>query len=80
MRYAEVSVNSPAAQRRTFSYSIPPELTVQEGQAVWIPFGDRLLQGMVMELTEYPAVEETRDIVGVIDPALDKPLLPFPSI
>ncbi|UCC18086.1 MAG: primosomal protein N' [Dehalococcoidales bacterium] len=68
MRYAEISVNSPAAQRRTFSYSIPPNLSIQTGQAVWIPFGDRLLQGVVMELTEYPAVEETRDILDVIDP------------
>lgn len=68
MRYAEVSVNSPAAQRRTFSYSIPPDLNIQAGQAVWIPFGERLLQGVVMELTEYPAVEETRDILDIIEP------------
>ncbi|HEY94992.1 MAG TPA: primosomal protein N' [Dehalococcoidia bacterium] len=72
MRYAEVSVNSPAAQRRTFSYSIPSDLNIRAGQAVWIPFGERLLQGVVMELTEYPAVEETREILGVIesDPVL----------
>ncbi|UCD10315.1 MAG: primosomal protein N' [Dehalococcoidales bacterium] len=68
MRYAEVSVNSPAAQRRTFSYSIPPDLNIRAGHAVWIPFGERLLQGVVMELTEYPAVEETRDVLGVMDP------------
>ncbi len=68
MRYAEVSVNSPAAQRRTFSYSIPSNLNIQKGQAVWIPFGERLLQGVVMELTDFPAVEETRDILGVIEP------------
>ncbi len=68
MRYAEVSVNSPAAQRRTFSYSIPPDLQVRTGQAVWVPFGERLLQGVVMELTVYPAVEETRDILDVIEP------------
>jgi primosomal protein N' (replication factor Y) len=68
MRYAEVSVNSPAAQRRTFSYSIPPDLQIKAGQAVWIPFGERLLQGIVMELTDYPAVEETRDILDIIEP------------
>ncbi|MFC2069964.1 primosomal protein N' [Chloroflexota bacterium] len=68
MRYAEVSVNSPAAQRRTFSYSIPSGLSIGIGQAVWVPFGDRLLQGIVLELTDYPAVEETRDIIGVIEP------------
>ena len=68
MRYAEVSVNSPAAQRRTFSYSIPLDLQIKAGQAVWIPFGERLLQGIVMELTDYPAVEETRDILDIIEP------------
>ena len=68
MTYAEVSVNSPVAQRRTFSYGVPPGLTVEVGQAVRVPFGDKVLQGVVLELTDYPAVEETRDIAGVIEP------------
>jgi len=68
MRYAEVSVNSPIAQRRTFSYTILPNLTINIGQAVWVPFGDKLLQGIVLELSDYPAVEETREIAGIIDP------------
>jgi len=75
MRYAEVSVNSPAAQRRTFSYSIPSELNIKVGQAVWAPFGNKILQGIVLELTDYPAVEETRDIAGIIElhPILSPP-------
>jgi len=68
MRYAEVSVNSPIAQRQTFSYSLPPGLGIDIGQAVWVPFGDKLLQGVVLELSPHPAVEETKDIAGVIDP------------
>jgi primosomal protein N' (replication factor Y) len=68
MRYAEVSVNSPIAQRQTFSYSLPPGLGIAIGQAVWVPFGDKLLQGVVLELTGSPAVEETKDIAGVIEP------------
>jgi len=72
MRYAEVSVNSPVAQRRTFSYAIPPHLAIDVGQAVWVPFGDKLLQGIVLELTDYPAVEETKEIADVIEP---RPLL-----
>ncbi|MFC2067886.1 primosomal protein N', partial [Chloroflexota bacterium] len=68
MRYAEVSVNSPVAQRRTFSYEIPPGLSVNVGQAVWVPFGNRLLQGIVFELSSHPNVEETREIAGVIEP------------
>jgi primosomal protein N' (replication factor Y) len=67
MRYAEVSVNSPVAQCRTFSYSIPPALAIDVGQAVLVPFGDKLLQGIVLELSPSPAVEETKDIAGVIE-------------
>lgn len=70
MGYAEVAVNSPVAQRQAFSYSIPQGMEVVPGQAVWVPFGPRVLQGVVLELTVYPAVEETRDIVGPIEPAL----------
>ncbi len=67
MGYAEVSVNSPIAQRRTFSYAIPQGLDIDVGQAVWAPFGDKLLQGIVLELSRYPSVEETREIAGVIE-------------
>ena len=68
MGYAEVSVNSPVAQRKAFSYAIPSGLSIDVGQAVWVPFGDKLLQGIVLELTHYPSVEETREIAGVIEP------------
>ena len=67
MRYAEVSVNSPVAQRRTFSYAIPPGLSIDVGQAVWVPFGNKILQGIVLELSPYPAVEETKEIIEVIE-------------
>ena len=77
MGYAEVSVNSPIAQRRTFSYSIPPDLSIEAGQAVWVPFGNKVLQGIVLELTDYPAVEETKDIAGIIEP---HPMLSPPQI
>ncbi|GAJ08800.1 unnamed protein product, partial [marine sediment metagenome] len=68
MHYAEVSVNSPIAQRMAFSYAIPSGLNIEVGQAVWVPFGDKLLQGIVVELSRYPSVEETREIAGVIEP------------
>jgi primosomal protein N' (replication factor Y) len=66
MNYAEVAVNSPGAQRRSFCYAVPPDIMV--GHAVWVPFGPALLQGVVLELTEYPSVEDTREVVGLIDP------------
>ncbi|MGD1039675.1 MAG: primosomal protein N' [Dehalococcoidales bacterium] len=77
MKYAEVSVNAPAAQRQTFSYSIPSELTVDAGQAVYVPFGQKTVQGIVMELADVPAFEPTRDITGVIE---SEPLLSLRQI
>ena len=73
MAYAEVAVNSGFAGRQTFSYGIPPGMTVSPGQAVWAPFGDKLLQGIVIELTEVPSVEETRELAGI---AGERPCFP----
>ena len=50
MRYAEVAVDAPVAHSRTFSYSIPPRFVVEPGQLVWVPFGRRVAQGVVVEL------------------------------
>ena len=66
MKYAEVAVNSPAAQRRSFCYSVPPRLNIEIGQAVWVPFGPRRLQGIILSLSDTPSFEETREIEGVI--------------
>jgi primosomal protein N' (replication factor Y) len=66
MKYAEVAVNSPIAQRRSFCYSIPSHLKVDTGQAVWVPFGSKILQGIVLKLSEYPSVEVTKEIDGLI--------------
>jgi len=68
MKYAEVAVNAPAAQPRTFSYSIPPNLSLSVGHAVWVPFGPRLLQGVVLSISDQSQVSETRDIAEAIDP------------
>ena len=72
MSYAEIAVNSPVARRRTFTYSIPSSLNLAVGQAVWVPFGPRVVQGVVLQLTGDSPVEETRDIIGIID---SQPLL-----
>ncbi len=77
MRYAEVSVNSPAARLKTFSYAIPQGLSLKPGQAVWVPFGDKVLQGIIMELKPNPQVEAVREIIGPIEP---HPLLSPPQL
>jgi len=71
MNYAEVAVNSPGS-RSTFCYAIPPQLGISVGQAAWVPFGSRVIQGIVVELSDQPSVEATKEIAGVIT---DYPLL-----
>jgi primosomal protein N' (replication factor Y) len=72
MKYAEVAVNSPIAGPRSFCYSLPLHLNCTIGQAVWVPFGSRTLQGLIIELTDQPSVEDTREIIDLISP---EPLL-----
>ena len=69
MGYAEVAVDAPVAHSRTFSYSIPSRFYVEPGQLVWVPFGRRVVQGIVVELAATPQVEVTRDILQPIEPA-----------
>ncbi|MBT99258.1 MAG: primosomal protein N' [Dehalococcoidia bacterium] len=69
LRYAEVAVDAVMAPSRTFSYSIPPRFTVEPGQLVWVPFGRRVLQGLVVGLVEMPNVPETRDILQPVEPS-----------
>ncbi len=68
MKYAEVAVNAPVIGPRTFTYTIPAHCSVSPGCAVWVPFGPRVLQGVVFGLTDNSPVEMTREIIDVIDP------------
>lgn len=55
---------------RTFHYAIPPSLQgrVRVGHMVRVPFGPRVLQGIVVGLSESSPVAETRDIEALLDP------------
>ena len=74
MKYAGVAVNSPGS-RSTFCYAIPTGLNIDVGQAVWVPFGSRIVQGIVLQLSDEPAVEETKELAGIIADA--PPLSPI---
>ena len=69
MRYAEVAVDAPVSHSRTFSYSIPDNFSVEPGQLVWVPFGRRLIQGLVVQLSPTAQVETTRDILQPLEPS-----------
>ena len=71
-KYAEVAVDAPAGYNRTFTYSIPPELTISPGQLVQVPFGARVLSGVVFQLSDEPQVTEAREIANV---AYSRPVL-----
>jgi primosomal protein N' (replication factor Y) len=73
-RFADVAVNTGQAARMAFSYGIPEGMTAESGQAVFVPFGPRVLQGIVLRVTEErPAVEQVRAVAAIADvaPVLD---------
>ncbi len=72
MPFAAVAVNAAAPIKQTFTYSIPEGVDARVGHAVYVPFGTRTLQGVVMGLSEISAFPDTREIEALIDP---KPLL-----
>ena len=65
-RFADIAVNAPVGTRRLFSYEVPEGMAVQQGQAVRVPFGPRVVQGIVFELVDVPAVPEVRPIEAAI--------------
>jgi len=69
MSFASVAVNSPFAGRRSYTYSIPVTLQLAVGQAVWVPFGAKILQGIVVGLSEVSDVDAIKDIQSIIDEA-----------
>lgn len=73
--YAEVAVNSGAPHRDPFTYHVPPGLRVEVGSVVYVPFGIRRLQGVVLRLSETTEIEATRPISEVVDggPIFDAP-------
>ncbi len=66
--FAEVAVNTGQPARRGFTYAVPPGLDPRPGQAVFVPFGPRVLQGIVMARTGASPVAEVRAIAAVADP------------
>jgi len=70
----EASAEDADWLQRTFTYAIPEALRGQvlPGQLVWVPFGARQLQGLVVALAENSPVEQTRELLAIMaaEPAL----------
>ena len=72
-KFAEVVVNSGQPSRQPFTYAIPDGTVVALGQAVFVPFGTRVLQGVVLRLSDVSDLESVRELNAVADlePAID---------
>ena len=72
-QFAEVAVNTGQPSRTPFTYAVPADMSLSAGQAVFVPFGPRVLQGIVLRLTDESEIEQVRAINAVADaaPVLD---------
>ncbi|MBM4427906.1 MAG: primosomal protein N' [Chloroflexi bacterium] len=76
--YARIAVNVSAIHG-IFDYTSPPELAahIQAGCLVTVPFGNQIVQGIVIELTDSSDVPNLKPILDLLDPA---PLLTPPQL
>ena len=76
--FARLAVNVPTITS-LFDYSIPPELApqLQAGCLVTAPFGNQIVQGVVVELVDSPSVANPKSILDLLDPA---PVLTPPQL
>jgi len=66
--YADIAVDAPIPYSRTFCYSLPENCSAEIGQLVWVPFGSRTIQGIIVNLTDTSEVDHPRPIVSTIEP------------
>ncbi|MBL8097634.1 MAG: primosomal protein N' [Anaerolineales bacterium] len=76
--FARLAVNIPAISG-VFDYAIPNELVekIQAGCLVTAPFGNQMVQGIVIDLMDSPSVANPKLILDLLDP---NPLLTAPQI
>ena len=71
--FASVLVEIESLKEKTFTYSIPSNLknNISVGMRVIVPFGNRKINGIIIDLVNNSSFE-TKDIIKVLD---DKPIL-----
>src|SRR5512135_3132845 len=67
-RFADVAVNAGQPARTPFTYSVPDGLDVRPGQAVFVPFGPKILQGIVLGVSGNSTVDTVRPIAAIAEP------------
>ncbi len=63
----DIAVNSGQPTRQAFTYRVPDGLELTAGQAVFVPFGQRILQGIVLGAAEEAPTAELREIHAIAD-------------
>jgi primosomal protein N' (replication factor Y) len=68
--FAEVVVNVEVALSDAYHYHVPADMRAElrVGHLVEVEFGRRLAQGIVVAFADSAPVEETKPIIGLIDP------------
>jgi len=65
--YAQVVVDAPTTvPSDTFTYSAPPELRLRPGHLVRVPFGPRIIHGLVVRLIQKANVDYTKPVSGLV--------------
>ena len=64
----EVAVNSGQPARQAFTYAVPDGMALRLGQAVFVPYGARVLQGVVLAEATIAPPQPARPIDAVADP------------
>jgi len=64
----EVAVNTQQPARTPFTYSVPDGHSLEPGHAVFVPFGPRILQGIVVATTDSTTLQAVRPVAAIADP------------
>jgi primosomal protein N' (replication factor Y) len=74
-QWVEVLVDCPYAQG-LYTYKIPPELHLEIGDIVSVPFGNSLVGGIVLKLSSHPPCDLPEDKIKEIDDLIAQKLFP----
>ena len=73
MQYADIAVTCRTRRGSgAFSYRVPAEIALRVGHLVWVPFGQRQVQGVVFGLSEQAPEFPTKEVVALAE---DRPVL-----
>ena len=66
-KFIQITLNLPLND--VFDYSVPEKYQnqVQVGKRVWVQFGNRIMSGVIVRLSNISEIAKTRDIKSVID-------------